>query len=138
MNDLAINPEMCINCSNCEYSCPNNAIKVENNVPLFCMNCSPDKANCLKACPTEAIESLGGAIILNQEKCIGCGACEESCPIGAINIDKQGRANKCNFCFNQDSKDCIESCPTNALTDDIKSIASSKQKKFRNNLENIF
>ncbi|WP_409199867.1 4Fe-4S dicluster domain-containing protein [Methanobrevibacter sp. DSM 116169] len=124
MSGISVNPNKCIDCSICERSCPSNSIKVKDGVPLFCMNCEPDKANCLKICPTGAIESLGGAIILNKEKCNGCGACQDVCPIGAIDIGKNS-ANKCNFCVGKDTKECVESCPTNALTDDENTISET-------------
>lgn len=46
---------------------------------------------------------------INQEKCIGCGVCVNSCPVDAISI-KDGKAiidqNRCTFCGN-----CFSACP---------------------------
>jgi anaerobic carbon-monoxide dehydrogenase iron sulfur subunit len=137
MNELTVNPELCIDCAKCERNCPQNAIKVDKGVPLFCMNCSPDKAPCLQACPEGAIESLGGAIVINDEKCIGCGLCQDICPIGAINMDNTGTIHKCDLCINEDHKECIESCPTNALKEDSNELILEKQKKIASELNKV-
>jgi Fe-S-cluster-containing hydrogenase component 2 len=51
------------------------------------MNCQPSKAPCLKKCPNNAIEVLGGAITINEEKCDMCKQCIDVCPIGAIKFN---------------------------------------------------
>ena len=77
MGELVVNPELCVDCGLCERNCPNNAIRVHDNVPLFCMHCSPDKAPCLAVCPKGAIQALGGAITIEKDMCIGCGLCKD-------------------------------------------------------------
>jgi NADH-quinone oxidoreductase subunit F len=41
---------------------------------------------CVKACPVEAITSMGKKkpVVLDQEKCIKCGACYDVCKLGAV------------------------------------------------------
>ncbi|WP_461644299.1 4Fe-4S binding protein [Labilibaculum euxinus] len=48
-------------------------------------NCS---AECADACPMDAISlsASGNFLIVNSDKCVGCEACEEVCPEGAILI----------------------------------------------------
>ena len=73
----------CLNCKNCESDCQ---LREVDTPSLFCMNCTPSEAPCLKECPNDAIEVLGGAITINEEKCDKCRQCVDVCPIGAIHI----------------------------------------------------
>jgi Fe-S-cluster-containing hydrogenase component 2 len=137
MSELITNPELCVDCAKCERNCPMNAIRVSGGVPLFCMHCTPDKAPCLNICPEGAIEALGGAIVINGEKCIGCGMCRDQCPIGAISMDEIGLAKKCDLCINQNTQQCVESCPTNALSNDSSEMVSKKQDKIATELKRL-
>ncbi|MCM8822914.1 MAG: electron transfer flavoprotein subunit alpha [Candidatus Omnitrophica bacterium] len=52
-------------------------------------------------------------IRVNKEKCTGCKICIEVCPSGAIELDKNGRAQineKCTLC-----RLCVKECPENAI-----------------------
>ena len=73
----------CLNCKTCESDCQ---LKEVDTPSLFCMNCTPTEAPCLKECPNNAIEVLGGAITINEKKCDKCRQCVDVCPIGAIHI----------------------------------------------------
>ncbi|MDR3223334.1 MAG: 4Fe-4S binding protein [Methanobrevibacter sp.] len=137
MRELIANPELCIDCMKCERNCPQNAIRVHDGVPLFCMHCSPEKAPCLNICPEKAIKELEGAIIIDYNICIGCGMCRDVCPIGAISMDVDGLATKCDLCINEDSQQCIDSCPTGALTNDSFDIVNAKQSKFIEELKKL-
>jgi len=137
MTELVANPELCVDCAKCERNCPMNAIRVNGGVPLFCMHCAPEKAPCLNICPEEAIEALGGAIVINGDKCIGCGMCRDVCPIGAISMDEIGQAKKCDLCVNEDTQQCIDSCPTNALSNDSSEIVAEKQDKIAKELQRL-
>lgn len=130
MSDLILNPELCVDCAKCERNCPQNAINMREGIPLFCMHCSPDKAPCLLICPEGAIEALGGAIIINEEVCIGCGKCQEVCPIGAINMDGFGQVHKCDLCYKKENKECVENCPTGALSEDSEEYKNQKQERI--------
>ena len=70
----------CTICGSCQQT-PN----VDTPI-LFCMNCQPSDAPCLKVCSQNAFEVLGGAITHNGEKCTKCGKCVDACPIKIIRI----------------------------------------------------
>ena len=73
----------CLNCKTCDSDCQ---LKEVDTPSLFCMNCQPSEAPCIKICPNNAIEVLGGAITINEGKCDKCKHCIDVCPIGAIQI----------------------------------------------------
>ena len=88
-----------------------------------CMQCV-DPA-CVKACPVTPVKAMTndqttGAIYVNRELCIGCGACREYCPFGIPVIDTEaGKSTKCTFCFdrlpNGLEPACAKACPTDCL-----------------------
>ncbi len=128
MNELIARPELCEECSKCERICPQNAIRVINGVPVFCLHCSPDRAPCLTICPEDAIEEVNGAIIINEDDCIGCGLCRNACPVGAIHINESG---------DQEKPRCVLACPTEALKMDSEDLLSDKRNKLAKELERI-
>ncbi len=96
------------------------------------------KPACVEACPEDAIDvnpEFGNVRMLDQEKCIGCGACFEACPFKPSRItgpatETQGGETsyrKCDLCaqtpFHWDAKGggpngrqaCVEICPVGAI-----------------------
>jgi len=77
---------------------------------------------CLAGCPANAFtkEPATGAVLLEQEKCIGCRYCSWVCPYEAPHFNPAvGVMEKCTFC-SQRLKDgldpaCATACPTDAL-----------------------
>lgn len=53
-------------------------------------------------------------IILNKEKCIGCGDCVIICPVGAIILKENKACVDNSICVS--CKACISDCPQNALS----------------------
>jgi len=84
-----------------------------------CMHCS--NAPCAKACPVGAIEvHPEGAVVIREDKCIGCRYCVEACPYGVPRYDPYTeKVYKCTFCIDriQNGLDpaCVTACPTDAL-----------------------
>jgi Fe-S-cluster-containing hydrogenase component 2 len=86
-------------------------------------------------CPTGAIHRnvSAGQVIINDETCIGCGACANSCPynnirlvdirddLGDFIVDQESympieRATKCDLCADQiGGPACQRACPNDAL-----------------------
>ncbi len=52
---------------------------------------------------------------IDKEKCIACGACEGTCPSGAISEDEDGKyvidPNKCTDCG-----ECVDICAAEAIS----------------------
>ena len=94
-----------------------------------CYHC--ETANCLRACPQKAIGKKDGWVVIDQDKCIGCGACENECVykvphVLGENLVKYGseqplrkdKSYKCHACTvnKRAIPACAYHCPTGALT----------------------
>lgn len=76
-----------------------------------CRQCKD--APCLTICPVKAISvnEKNGARVIDQEVCIGCGACIQACPWDIPRINPiTGKSSKCINCGA-----CVAGCPTSAL-----------------------
>lgn len=52
---------------------------------------------------------------VDQEMCIGCGACTGVCPVGAITLNDEGKAHvDPDMCI--DCGACVGVCPVGAIT----------------------
>jgi Fe-S-cluster-containing dehydrogenase component len=98
-----------------------------------CMHCQDPV--CMIGCPTGAIhrESANGRVIINDQTCIGCATCANSCPYDNIQMvtarNTDGRpfydaatnhpiqkAAKCDFCSTQiTGPACVNACPHDAM-----------------------
>ena len=63
-------------------------------------------------------------IRIDHERCTGCGACVEVCPVGAIQLIKGEMGNhaeidedKCRQC-----EACVEACPENAIMSEVRPV----------------
>ena len=112
-------------------------------IPLICNHC--DDAPCERVCPTGATYTTDtGIVMVDENKCIGCGACHTACPYknrykltqGPLDkglyrtgeltpFEKQGygrwvvgTAVKCTFCHERVEQGldpaCVTTCPTEA------------------------
>lgn len=98
-----------------------------------CMHCADPV--CMIGCPTGAIHRTpsGGEVVINDDTCVGCTTCANSCPYDNILMvginDERGRpvldpanqqpilkATKCDLCFDQlGGPACVSACPHDAL-----------------------
>ncbi len=53
------------------------------------------------------------AVIVDQEKCTGCGTCVEACPVEAIKVENDKAIVDEEACV--DCGTCIEECPEKAI-----------------------
>ncbi len=129
----------CIKCKSCEVACKQwkgikagtiNLRRVEEVTTgvfpevkrrffsISCRHCA--KAPCIEVCPTQAIVKCpDGIVIVEKEKCIGCGICLEACPFGAPQFGEDGLMQKCDMCLDRiehgQTPMCAATCPTQAL-----------------------
>ena len=79
--------------------------------PDTCKQCS-DPA-CVNVCPMKAISAdpVTGARVIDEDKCVGCGACVNACPWHMPRVDvEKHKSTKCISCGA-----CVAGCPTSAL-----------------------
>ena len=94
-------------------------VKIHYEAQL-CRHC--ENAACMAVCPAGAIERRAdGFVLINPQKCTGCGACQTACPYGSIyRHPESGLAQKCTACAHlldsgEKQPRCVEACPTDAL-----------------------
>jgi NAD-dependent dihydropyrimidine dehydrogenase PreA subunit len=87
---------------------------------MACNHCVD--APCLLNCPALAISknNQSGAVLIDKEKCIGCGYCAWVCPYDAPKFNENdGIMEKCTFCQPRLDENlspaCVSLCPTTAL-----------------------
>ena len=90
------------------------------NISLACNHCK--EAVCLNGCPSGSYfrEPSTGAIVIDDQKCIGCRYCQWNCPYDAPKFNREKRIiGKCNLCYRglQEGRlpACAVACPTGAL-----------------------
>jgi DMSO reductase iron-sulfur subunit len=90
------------------------------HISLACNHCA--EPACMSACPALAYsrDSETGAVLIDQNKCIGCGYCTWACPYDAAKFDStKGVISKCTFCYHRIKQRlepaCVALCPTAAL-----------------------
>lgn len=141
---MVINLDRCIQCDECVRGCAaahDNNPRFVRHGPTFrnlmvanaCMHCADPV--CMIGCPTGAIhrDLSGGEVVINNDTCIGCGTCANSCPYDNIRMveirDGRGRfvldaqtkvpiqkATKCDLCIGQiGGPACERACPHDAL-----------------------
>ena len=89
----------------------------DNRLPILCRHC--EDAPCLEACITGAIyrDKKTGAVLCDEDKCVGCWMCIMVCPFGVIlrNIERKKIASKCDLCMGEEIPVCVNNCPNEAI-----------------------
>jgi len=131
---MLVDLRKCIGCQACTAAC-----KFENNVPgavfrtwvpdveigrypdtrraflpRLCNHCK--RPSCIEVCPAGATwQRRDGIVVVDYDRCIGCGACVDACPYDARFINPLTQtADKCNFCAQRTDQGllpaCVETC----------------------------
>ena len=84
---------------------------------IQCRHC--EEAPCIEACITGAMyrDKITGAVLCDENRCIGCWMCIMVCPFGVIrrNLEKKKIASKCDLCQGEEIPVCVANCPNEAL-----------------------
>jgi Fe-S-cluster-containing dehydrogenase component len=124
---IVIDPNKCTGCHGCEMAC---SIKhfsqcssflsrikihefrdVNTFIPITCMAC--EDAVCMKVCPENArVRMESGAVVTDEDRCIGCRACTYSCPFGAsVVYPETGKTMSCDLCKDDEFGPwCVKAC----------------------------
>ena len=141
---MVIDLDRCVRCDDCVKACASthggNPRFVRHGrtfdnwmVANACMHCRDPV--CMIGCPTGAIHrhQTAGVVVINDDTCIGCGTCANSCPYDNIRlveisnpagdpiVDSESRpiikATKCDLCVDQlGGPACARACPQDALS----------------------
>ncbi len=124
-------PSKCTGCGQCMIGCAYKHYKTfDKQFGLLYVNEAPDQkglyinANCqhcvypmcLASCPKDAIyKDELGIVRISPLLCVGCGTCNQACPIGVPRLDAERKIYvKCDFC-DGDHPMCYEMCSSGAL-----------------------
>lgn len=139
---MLIDTDRCTRCDDCVRACAtahDNNPRFIRHGPIYghhmvtnaCMHCADPV--CMIGCPTGAIHrSAQGPVVIDDQTCIGCQTCANSCPYGNIRMvevrDEQGefivdkrqlpilKATKCDLCVDESGgPSCVRACPHDAL-----------------------
>jgi 4Fe-4S ferredoxin len=91
--DFNVLEEDCIFCKKCDSACPENAISVikpfRGSLQVDTDLCPEGCQICADICPTETLSiDEDKHLVITEEFCIYCAACQQVCPENAIQVDR--------------------------------------------------
>jgi carbon-monoxide dehydrogenase iron sulfur subunit len=103
-----------------EYPKPIPRILVEEkgyvSFAIQCRHC--EDAPCIDACIAGAMhrDPTTGAVLCDEERCVGCWTCIMVCPFGVIMKGGERKVvSKCDLCLSEEEPVCVKKCPNEAL-----------------------
>lgn len=127
---LLIDVDKCTGCRICELACSwvhegvfnplKSRISVISlrrdgiDIPMVCQQC--ETPLCQDVCPTAAISrnEETGAMIVDENRCIGCRMCLVACPFGGLSLHTEKHVMiKCDLCEGDPA--CVKYCPVKAI-----------------------
>jgi len=142
---IVCDPDKCVGCGLCELAC--SAVKHEVFDPLLsrirhvriepivmmsisCRMC--EDPPCVIACPRQALSQSAetGVILIDDDKCDGCGWCIQACPFGTILLNSQSKVVEiCDLCQDEDEPQCVKYCFKDALTLSTPQVVAQKARR---------
>ena len=139
---LLVDIDSCVRCHACEIACrQEHGLSAETGpswcrvvtigprrldrrlhldfLPVLCLHC--DEPLCRAFCPSGVIhKDEEGRVLIDQERCTGCGLCVQGCPYGCISFNEQSRtAGHCDLCRERTEAGrepaCVQHCIGGAL-----------------------
>ena len=133
---MVVDLRKCIGCQACTVACimenavPDGSFRTHVSVyevereahepsmvmlPRLCNHCT--NPPCVEVCPVGATfkQEGTGEVLVDAERCVGCGYCVQACPYDARFINHETQtADKCTFCVHRTSAGllpaCVETC----------------------------
>ena len=112
------------------------------SLPRLCNHC--DEPPCVPVCPVQAtFQRTDGIVLVDNERCVGCGYCVQACPYDARFINHETQtADKCTFCEHRLEVGllpaCVESCVGGArVIGDLNDPASSAAQLLKTHAKDI-
>lgn len=135
---MIVDIDRCWGCKACQVACkrehglapedfkPIEVFRIENEqegqircdfMPVVCQHCTTP--TCVGACPCGAlVKTEEGTVIVEEDRCVGCGLCFKKCPYGAIGL-KTGsgkrKAVKCDLCAERRNRGFLPACEQHCL-----------------------
>lgn len=131
MKRIIVDAGKCTGCRLCQYICSFRFVQkgfnpkiagvrvvtvglMDADVPILCRQCKHPR--CQAECPVQAVVvQENGLVVIEQDRCIGCGVCAEVCPFGAIALHPEVKTPvKCDLCGGD--PECVKFCIAGALS----------------------